>query len=374
VGRPRYERRSGGYSTRVWVVGHDGSRKQIRVSAKTSEEMRDKLAALRVASKTGTIADAGRLSTAAYLESYLAHAKTRVRSSTWTRYEGLARTHIVPRIGAVPLAKLRPMHVQAVVDEMIAGGSAPRTTIQAYRVLSAALRQAVRWQLLAVNPANAVSPPRADRERENRPHPDELEAIIRAARGTRLEGPVTIASATGMRLGEVLGLRWRDVDLEQGRLHVSSAAVWTASGFAFVDPKTSRGRREIALPGSLVEWLRRLKVSQAERRLRLGEAWVNHDLVLDTGAGAPIRSDAVSRAFSALMREANLRPFTFHALRHGHAIALLMGGCNPKIVSERLGHSAVSFTMDVYSEVLPAMQAQAAAAIETILGPAMRPA
>ena len=137
---------------------------------------------------------------------------------------------------------------------------------------------------------------------------------------------------------------------------------------ALVNPKTNRGRRTISLPTSLVVLLRARRIEQNERRLQLGEVWQDHDLVLDSGDGRPMRSDAVSGAFSALMRQAGFRSFTYHALRHGHVIALLMRGVNAKVVSERLGHSSVAFTMDVYSEVLPAMQEQAASAIESALG------
>lgn len=121
----------------------------------------------------------------------------------------------------------------------------------------------------------------------------------------------------------------------------------------------------------LVDWLRRHRIEQNERRLRLGEAWEDHDVVLDDGGGEPLRTDSVSSAFSALMRTARLRPFTFHALRHGHAIALLVGGTNPKALSERLGHALAVFTLDVYSEALPAMQEQAATAIESAPGAAI---
>jgi integrase len=174
-----------------------------------------------------------------------------------------------------------------------------------------------------------------------------------------------------MRLGEVLGLRWRDVDLGAGCLHIASAIQWTGRDFAFVGPKTNRARRTISLSPSVVAWLRRVRADQGARRLRLGEAWRDLDLVLEAGDGRPMRTDSTSSAFSRLMRSQGLRPFTFHALRHGHAIALLLAGCNPKVVSERLGHSSVAFTMDVYSEVLPAMQEQAASAIEDVIGSAI---
>jgi integrase len=191
VGRVRnmkYERRSGGYTKRAWVTLADGGRRQVRVTGRTQQQLADKLAELRVGSRRQTLADAGRISTQTYLEGYLLHVRSRVRPSTWTRYEGLIRTHIVPRIGSVPLGKLRPLHIQIVVDGMLEGGSAPSSAKQAYRVLAGALRQAVQLQLLAVSPASAVPSPRSERDRENRPHPEELSRIVAVACGNTIEG------------------------------------------------------------------------------------------------------------------------------------------------------------------------------------------
>jgi integrase len=174
--------------------------------------------------------------------------------------------------------------------------------------------------------------------------------------------------ATGMRLGEILGLRWRDVDLEAELVRVCKAVEWTGRQYRLTDPKTPRGRRTIHLAPSAAEALRRVRKSQAERRLAAGEGWSDEDFVFDAGDGRPMRTDVVSSAFRALVKDAHLPRVRFHDLRHGFATQLLASGVHPKVVSEALGHASVSLTLDVYSHVLPSMGAQTARAIEAALG------
>jgi integrase len=250
---------------------------------------------------------------------------------------------------------------------MLAAGLAPRTAAQAYRALSAALRQAVRWQLLGVNPAAAVQPPRAERTHLGVPDAATVGRVLAAARGTRLHTPLVLAATIGMRRGEVLALRWSQVDLDAGLARVVGSLQVVARELQVVEPKTHRARRTVALPPITVEVLRRHRREQAERRLMVGEAWQDRDLVVDEGDGAPLSPDAVSRAFYRLVRSLGLPGLRLHDLRHAYATTLLVAGVHPKIASEALGHSSVAFTMDVYSHVLPTMQQEAAQAIQAAL-------
>jgi len=178
-----------------------------------------------------------------------------------------------------------------------------------------------------------------------------------------------------MRLGECLAARWSDVDLDAGVIRVNRSVEWSDRGqFAFVPPKTSRGRRTVHLPPFAVSWLRQHRREQNERRLLLGAAWSEYDLILDVGDGRPLRSDSVSAAFRRVMREAAIPgPPRFHDLRHAYATVSLIAGVHPKVVSEALGHSTVSLTLDRYSHVVPSLGEQAALAIEAVLGPSARP-
>jgi integrase len=283
-------------------------------------------------------------------------------------YTQLVTQHVLPRVGAVPLGKLRPVHVQQVVDAMLAAGLAPRTAAQAYRALSAALRQAVRWQLLGVNPAAAIQPPRAERTQLDVPDAVTIGRVLDAATATRLYVPLVLAATTGMRRSEVLALRWSQVDLDAGLARVKASLQLVAGELIMVEPKTDRARRTVALPTLTVDVLRRHRREQAERRLLLGETWEDRDLVVDQDDGAPLSPDALSRAFYRLVRSLGLPGLRLHDLRHAYATTLLEAGVHPKIASEALGHSSVAFTMDVYSHVLPTMQEEAARAIQATLG------
>jgi len=274
------------------------------------------------------------------------------------------RLHIIPKIGRVHLAKLRPMHVQSALDAMLAAGLSPLTCRHAYRVLSQALRQGVRWQVLATNPALAVSPPRPDRPALTIPEPADVRAILAAAEGTVYSVPLLLAATLGLRRGEACAVRWRHVNLDRGTLSVVASLQRVGGELRFLEPKTDRARRTVSFPAFAVEALRRQRREQAERRLLLGEAWNDYDVVADRGDGRPIDPSELSRAFHKLAGDG----IRLHDLRHAFAPALLEAGVHPKVASEALGHASVSFTMDVYQHVMPTMGEQVAEAMQAALG------
>lgn len=334
----------------------------------TKREARARWEALGTAAREGKLATPGSVTLAHYLTAtWLPHATTRVRATTLRRYEALLRVHVAPRIGDVKLSKLRPAHVQSVIDAMVADGAAAASVLQAHRVLSSALRQALRWQMIAVNPCDAVRPPRPDRAPLRVPTSEETRAIVAAAPGV-YEIPVLLAATTGMRRGEILGLRWSSVDLVGGRIQIAQTLQKVRGEVRFVAPKTDKSRRTVSLPASTVERLRRHRKEQAERRLLLGAAWRDLDLVVEGGRGEHLDPDSLTHSFARITAGLGLPSVRLHDLRHAFATTLLVGGVHPKVVSEALGHSSVAFTMDVYSHVLPTMGEQVAAAIETALG------
>jgi integrase len=195
--------------------------------------------------------------------------------------------------------------------------------------------------------------------------------LLGAAEDTRLALPVMLAVTTGLRRGEILGLRWRDVDLQGGTLAVRPSLEQTRDGLAFKQPKTSKGRRVVALPSLALDALHQHKARQAAVKLALGPAYDDHDLVCAREDGRPWPPDGFSTAFVNLVRKAGIPPTRFHDLRHTHATQLLRQGVHPKIVSERLGHATVGITLDVYSHVLPGMQEEAAARTDAALRAAL---
>jgi integrase len=199
--------------------------------------------------------------------------------------------------------------------------------------------------------------------------PEQARILLEAAAGARLEALYVLAINTGMRQGELLALRWTDVDLNAGALHVRATLQRTREGFVFTEPKTTSSRRQVALTRAAVEALRSHHTRQAEERLHVGAAWEDDDLVFANEVGQPLDATAVlRRSFYPLLERSNLPRIRFHDLRHTAATLLLGQGVHPKIVSEMLGHSQIAITLDLYSHVTPTMQRQAVEALEIALG------
>lgn len=198
---------------------------------------------------------------------------------------------------------------------------------------------------------------------------EESKKLLRAAKGNRFEALYYLALSTGMRQGELLGLRWRDIDLNERRLVVKHALVVSAEGGMLADPKTPGSRRRIELTNQAVEVLKRHKAMQAEERLSRGEVWEDHGLVFPNEIGKPVfPGHLIRRSFKPLLKKAKLPNIRFHDLRHSCATHLLSKNIHPKIVSEMLGHSSIKITLDTYSHVLPDMQKPVVETMERIYG------
>lgn len=351
-----------------------GRRRRKVASAPTKAAAEKELTRILGEIDRGIDADPGRLTVASYFSRWLAHHQGRIRATTYTRYESLARLWIVPVIGAVALGKVRPAHVQAALDRMRDVGKAPRSVIQCRAVMTAAFGQARRWQLLSQNPADGAQAPKASAPDLHIPTAAETTKILGVANEHPQPYPTivgTIASG-GLRKGEGLGLRWPDVDLDRGIVRVTASLQrakvdghWVTASF---DPKTDRGRREIVLPRFAVESLRAWRKVQNEWRLAAGEGWADTQHVFTNALGRPVQPNTFAQVWERIRDGAGFPDVRLHDLRHGCATMLLASGVHPKVVSERLGHSKVGFTLDVYAHVLPSMQAEAAAAIEDALG------
>jgi integrase len=342
------------------------TKRRIRhyATARTEDEAQREVTRLLRAQDTGIATDPGKLTLGRYLfDQWLPHAATRVKGKTLHRYGQLLRVHVVHSLGNVKLAKLRPAHIQAAIDKM---ETAPRTRLHCYRVLSAALRQAVRWQIISSNPATAASPPRPGRAQLRIPSSEDVRRVLAADDGW-FGVALTLLASTGMRRGEVLALQWSSVDLDAGLARIVQSVEAVGQQLRFGLPKTDRARRTVALPPGMVSMLKRWHKDQLERRILLGAEWNGTDLVVERGDGFPIHPDLVSRKFQRLAVQLGLAGVRLHDLRHWYATECLKAGVHPKVVSEALGHSSVAFTMDVYSHLLPTMQETASAAIEAAL-------
>ena len=283
--------------------------------------------------------------------------------------------HLIPALGAIPLAKLAPVHIQRTTRRPLpsgrrdgSGGLSAQTVVHHARVLSAALRRARALRLIATNPIEETSQPKVQRQEIEALEPAEAAALLTAARRTRMFPLIFLALATGLRRGEILGLRWSDVDLARRTLTVAQSLEQTASGgLALKSPKTKRSRRTIALSPAVVEELQAHRAKQAAERLALGMGRDPAGLVFTGIDGDPLRPDGITWRFAKLVKLAGVKRISFHGLRHTHATDLLRAGVHPKIASDRLGHSSIAVTMDIYSHALPALQEEAAQRIDAAL-------
>ena len=346
-----------------------GRRRRKALYATTRREVQERLTATLRAQAQGLPIGSDRQTVADFLARWLEVARTSVRPRTWDRYEQYVRVHALPRLGRVPLAGVTPEHLQSLYAARLAAGSAPLTVAHLHAVLHRAFGQAERWGLLPRNPATLVDAPRGPRREMATLTPEQSRALIEASKGDRLGALYVVGITTGMRQGELLALRWRDMDLEGGMAQVRGTMQRTRDGLAAAEPKTERSRRNVALTQTAVAALRRHRAVQLEERLRLGAVWEDNDLVFANEIGAPIEaSNLLRRSFRPLLIRADVPSIRFHDLRHTAATLMLGRGVHPKIVSEMLGHAQVATTLDLYSHVTPTMQREAAATLDAVLG------
>jgi integrase len=368
-----------GISYRVTVdFGSDpvtGKRRQRTETYRTKKEAESREREWLTEIERGTAVDGTKMTTGEYLQHWLeSSVQHTVRKSTYKSYAHLVKNHLVPSLGSIPLQKLQPVQVQAFYGEKLHGGRAdgqkgglsPRTVRYLHTVLREALHQAVKWGMVARNVCDATDPPRAVRPDVKAWAKDEARKFLEVAEQDPWNPLWLVALTTGLRRGELLGIRWQDVDLAKGTLHVRQSLNAVGGLRYFEAPKTAAGRRVVALSGGSVAALKAHRVRQNERRLQ-SSSWQDCDLVFTGTDGGPLWPDDVSHRFKALTALAEVVPIRLHDLRHTHATLLLKEGVHLKIVSERLGHTGIQITADVYSHVTPDMQQGAAQRIDDAL-------
>lgn len=359
-----------------------GKRRQKWVTVKGSKARAEQeYARLIHGVHTGAYVEPQKLTVGAFLDQWLVtYAESHVAGKTLERYRGIVNLHLKPSLGSLPLQKLTPLHIQnhyarAMKDgarkDGRKGGLSAQTVLHHHRVLSEALNMAVKWQLLVRNPADAAEPPEV--------RPKEVEVIDQAqtawlmclAEGTRLYIPILLAVAAGLRRGEILALRWRDVDFAAGVLRISRAVEETKTETRIKETKGKRSR-SVAMPSLLSDALRAHRQEQDAVRAMFGADYQDGDLVCPQPDGQLWKPSAFTSAYRDLLRRRKLNGPNFHALRHSHASHLLKDGVDLKLVSERLGHSRASFTLDQYIHLLPGRDQEAAARVDAALRKAIQ--
>ena len=301
-----------------------------------------------------------------YLEGWLDEVVRRsVRPKTFVSYRAIVRLHLAPALGKIPVGELRPADVQGYLNAKSASGLAPRTVAYHRNVLRQGLGHAERTELVWRNVAKLALPPRIPR-REVRPlTPEQARIFLGAIAGDRFEALYLLALGVGLRQGEILGLRWSDVDLESGTIRVRSSLQRVEGAFSFVEPKSVTSRRIVAMPSLVREALLAHRARQLAEGPLAGEF---ADLLFTTLAGHPVDGINVTRKFQRILKRIGLPRQRFHDLRHACASLLLSQGVPARVVMETLGHSQISLTLNTYSHVIPALGREAAQRMDEVLG------
>lgn len=360
-----FQRKDGRWVCEITLEDH--SRKQYYF--KTEKEALEKRRVVQNELAQGILATGPQQTVKQFLEYWLEDAyKVSVRTSTYRNSCIIVHKHLIPGLGHIKLQKLTAQQVQSFYAKKLKGGTAASRIKNIHGTLHTALEHARRIKLISMNVCSDVEVPRQVKQEKQPLTPEQARFLLQKVREHRLEGLLTLALATGMREGELLGLHWSDVDLDKGTLRVARTLTYiNGHGSVESEPKTAKSKRNIVLPQFVVETLRRHRMSQLERRLAAGAAWIDRDLVFPDDDGDFVIAQTLLRRFYKLLQEIGLPRIRFHDLRHSAATLLLSMGVPAKVVQELLGHSTISITMDVYSHVLPSMQKDAMEKMDAFL-------
>ncbi len=311
--------------------------------------------------ETGYYVEPGKLTVGDFLKRWLEdYARPNLAPRTFERYDEIVQKRLIPDLGAHKLSKLQPVHIVS-AETAWRQKLAPRTVLKFHRLLHKALQDAVKWQILGRNPVAAIELPVGRGQEMRFLNREEVQRLLKAAKDSPWFALLVTAIYTGMRRGELLGLKWDDIDLRADSVSVRRTLQRLKGGaLVFGEPKTHRSSRTVSLPSVVVEVLRQYRKQQVERRLELGADYHDNGLVFANDLGAPVSEGELRGAFARLLKASGLPTIRFHDLRHTMATLMLAQGVHPKVVSERLGHSTVNITLDTYSHVLPNLQAEAA--------------
>ncbi|KQQ30938.1 integrase [Methylobacterium sp. Leaf125] len=342
--------------------------------AGTKREAQKECARLITEMQGGDYVEPGKETLAKYLDRWLDNMRSQVSPRSHERYAELARKNVVPLLGSVILTKLRPEQISAAYSKALvsgrrdgSGGLSPRTVHHMHRILRQALSQAVQWRILARNPADAVGGPKVEKTKMRALDAHETAQLLAHFRPTRMFTPVLLGALCGLRRGEVTALRWRAVDFAAGQLAIVESTEQTHRGTRAKETKSGRSRR-VALPSIVADELRRQRIRQAEELLKLGVRLSDDDHVFAQADGMPVQPNSLTHEFTRILAQSSALPrIRFHDLRHSHATQMLASGIHPKIAQERLGHSSIGITLDLYSHVMPGMQEDAAAKVDAAM-------
>jgi integrase len=369
MARGRIYKRQGGYAYRV-DLGPDpatGKRRQAqRQGFRTKREAETALDEQLASIRAGTVVAKTSSNIGSFLDDWLISQTSRLKPSTWESYR-IVVDRVSKRIGKVNLQALTPLDLERFYGELTETGGrnggplSAKTVRNTHTVLRKALSDAHRLGLIVSNPAATARPPVTEPVDRQTWSSETVKDFLQVIANDRLYSAYVLLLTTGMRRGEVLGLRWRDLDLDGAQLHIVQTLGSVRSQLVFSTPKTKRSRRMIYLDDNTVDTLRAHRTAQRREKLIGGPDWDGEpDLVFCDELGGPLDPERLSRDFRIHIAGTELPPIRLHDLRHTYATLALKAGVHPKVVSERLGHASVGVTLDLYSHVTPAIGRDAA--------------
>lgn len=351
------------------VIGKDGKTRRNRkvVYGETRKEVSEKLTILLMEAHHGAFVS-NTQTVAHYLGYWMDKIKRpKLRVSTFQMYQYRVEHYILPHIGQHELAKLNAQHIQMMVHALMDGGLSAGSIRIIRSILRAAIKHAMGIELISRNPLAMVETPTVKQYHANILQPDEARQLLDIVRGDRLEALYTVALALGMRRGEIAALRWEDVDLTAGSLHVRRTLVRITGKVLSLSPKTDKGTRRIDLPAVVSAALKQHRFQQENERRLAGSAWQENGLVFTTPWGTAVLLEKFGVMLQEHLERAGLERRRFHDLRHSCASFLLAQGVPPKVVQEILGHSSITITLDVYGHLLPGARRDAADKMDDLL-------
>ena len=348
--------------------GPDGKRRRYFETVKgAKKDAQRKLAQLLVNAEKGIVTTGGSSTLAALLQEWLnGPVNRRCSERTAEVYRSIVDNHITPSLGGVKLRNLEHAAIQRFYDAM--QGLSPRSVRHVHGVLKAALKYGVKQGYLGRNPCDLVDTPSTSKKEMRTLTADELETLLKAAEDNPSYPLIYTAVSSGLRQGELLALRWRDVDLPLVSISVSRSLSKRHRVCTFKEPKTTKSRRKVRMTPKLALFLKGYRKQQEIAYLELGRICGLDELVFSNlPSGKPLDPYVVSHAFKKIARRAGFEDVRFHDLRHTFASLMFLHGASPKVISEALGHASVAFTMDTYSHIIDGMQQDAMNLLNDVL-------
>jgi len=358
-----YQRQNGRWIAQVRIEGQ-----RLGKSFSTQKECRSWIKDMQEQIENGLSVDGFKMTVHDLFKMWLESIQGSVRPRTLDQYQGVVRNHLEPVLGEIKLRELQPYQIQQLYNSLLAEGKSNRTVQLVHSVIHRALVVGQQLGLVGRNPASAVTPPKVPQKEMQVLDDNQARQLLIAAQGDRYEAMYYLAITTGLRQGELLGLKWDDIDFSSGILQVKRQLQRVpGKGVRLSEPKTKAGRRQIQLgPESVNQLITHRKRQDIERE---GDRWEEHGLIFPSSVGTPTGQRNLIRSYKRLLKKAGLPNIRFHDLRHTAATLMLLNGIPLIVVSRRLGHSKPSVTLDIYGHYLPGMQAEAAVMMDELVTP-----